>query len=272
VAGPLALIDSHCHIDLNHFDGDRQAVLQRARQAGVQSFVIPGIDLTQNQQALVLAQQEADVRVAVGVHPNSSGDFGPQSLEQLEFLANHPHVVAIGEIGLDYYWKDVEPERQASAFEAQLALAARIGKPVIIHCREANEDVAAHLRAWVGSSEFRNSALSERPFAGVLHAFPGDLALAQEAYSWGFVISLGGPVTFRNARTLHALIPNLRLDRLMLETDSPYLTPHPHRGTRNEPAYVTLVCDAIARLLGVPSETVANATTTVAQKFFGIQA
>jgi TatD DNase family protein len=272
VAEALALIDSHCHLDLSQYDDDRQAVLDRARAVGVCSVVIPGIDLEQSQRAIAFAERESDIYTAVGVHPNSSNGFGPETVRQLEALAAHTKVVAVGEIGLDYYWKDVEPARQAVAFDAQLAVAARVGKPVIIHCRDANDDVAAHLRRWIASEEYRSSSLAERPFAGVLHAFPGDLALAEEAYSWGFVISLGGPVTFRNARALHELVPRLRLDRLMLETDSPYLTPHPYRGQRNEPAWVRLVCDEIARLRGVSSQSVAETTTVLARHFFGFGA
>ncbi|MBK8047672.1 MAG: TatD family hydrolase [Anaerolineales bacterium] len=183
----------------------------------------------------------------------------------------HGKVVAIGEIGLDYYWHKVEPEQQKQAFSAQLALAAELGLPVIIHSREANEDVAAVLRTWVASDEFRRSPLAERPFAGVLHAFSGDVALAEEAYSWNFVLSLGGPVTYKNAAALHVLAPQLRLDRLMLETDAPYLTPHPHRGQRNEPAYVALVCERLAELYRLPAAQIAAVTTNVALRFFSLE-
>jgi TatD DNase family protein len=267
----LTLIDSHCHLDLDQFDSDRDEVVQRARAAGVRVIVNPGIDLQHCRRALALSAQYPEIYVAIGIHPNSSADFGDATLHELRDLAAHPKVVAIGEIGLDYYWKDVVPTQQAVAFRAQLDLAAQLGLPVIIHNREASDDVAAMLQEWVKSSAFRNSALAQRPYAGVLHAFGGDLALAEAAYAWNFVLSLGGPVTFQNARKLHALVPQLRPDRLMLETDAPYLTPHPHRGKRNEPAYVALVCAQLAQLCDLPIAHVAAMTSALAYQFFGLE-
>ncbi len=246
-------------------------MLERARAAGVESIVIPGIDLVQNRQALALAEQDAQLFVAVGMHPNSADGFDDDTIAELRDLAAHRKVVAIGEIGLDYYWDKVAPEQQRRAFVQQLDLAAELGLPVIIHSREANADVAEILRTWVRSERYRLSALATRPYSGVLHAFSGDLALAEEAYSWGFVLSLGGPVTFRNAHALHALVPQLRLDRLMLETDAPYLTPHPWRGQRNEPAYVAIVVEQLARLYGATPVEVVAATTAVAQRFFQLE-
>lgn len=272
MVSPYPLIDSHCHLDLAHFDDDRAEVLARARAAGVQAIVVPGIDLHHCRQALRLAAAEPDVYAAVGIHPNSSDGWTAEVGEEIRALAAHPKVVAYGEIGLDYYWDKVPHRQQQAAFEAQLDLAAELGLPVIIHSRDANQDVAATLEAWVGGAAFAASPLAARPIAGVLHAFSGDVALAQRAYGWNFVISLGGPVTYKNARTLHALVPQLRLDRLMLETDAPYLTPHPHRGKRNEPAYVALVCAQLAELTGASAEQIAQTTTTVAQRFFGLKA
>jgi len=267
-----ALVDSHCHLDLEQFAADREAVMARARANGVRLIVNPGIDLQHSRQAIALAETYDEVYAAVGIHPNSSASYAPAMLDELRALAAHPKVVAIGEIGLDYYWHDATPAQQRVALRDQLALAAELGLPVIIHNREADEDVAAELRAWVNSAAFRNSPLAARPYAGVLHAFGGDLALAEEAYGWGFVLSLGGPVTFKNARDLHALVPQLRRDRLMLETDAPYLTPHPHRGKRNEPGYVKLVCEQLARLVGVSAAQVAAESTALAEQFFGLEA
>ena len=267
----VPLIDSHCHVDLEQFDTDRTEVLARARAAGIGGIVVPGIDLLQNRGAVALAEGIADLFVAVGVHPNSADSFGAETIQELRDLAAHHKVVAIGEIGLDYYWDKVAPEQQRRAFIQQLGLAAELGLPVIIHSRDANSDVADVLRAWVASEEFRASALAARPYAGVLHAFSGDLALAEEAFSWGFVLSLGGPVTFRNAHALHALVPKLRLDRLMVETDAPYLTPHPWRGQRNEPAYVPVIVEQLARLYGATPAEVAAATTAVALRFFQLE-
>lgn len=164
----------------------------------------------------------------------------------------------------------VEPARQRKVFEQQLELASTLGLPVIIHCRDAHEDMVALLSEWVQSAAFIASPLAQRPFAGVLHAFSGDVAMAEAAYRWNFVLSLGGPVTFTNAKQLQALVPQLRRDRLLLETDAPYLTPHPHRGKRNEPSYVALVCEKLAALYGIPAMQLATESTALAQQFFGL--
>ena len=267
---PLPLIDSHCHLDTHQFDGDRPAVIERARAAGVKAIIIPGIDLHHCYQAIALADEYTGIYAAVGIHPNDSRDYGDATEAELRKLACHPKVVAYGEIGLDYYWDKVDRAHQRIVFERQLELAATLGLPVIIHSRDANEDVAAILGEWVQSSAFATSPLAQRPFAGVLHAFSGDLALAQRAYEWNFVLSLGGPVTFTNAKQLHALVPQLRRDRLMLETDAPYLTPHPYRGKRNEPAYVALVCAKLADLYGISADQMAEESTALAEQFFGL--
>jgi TatD DNase family protein len=266
------IVDSHCHLDLEQFDEDRPALLERARAAGVRLIVNPGIDLHHCRQAIALADQIAELYVAVGIHPNSSDQFDSTTVDELRQLASHPKVVAIGEIGLDYYWKLVEPQQQKQAFKAQLALAAQLGLPVIIHCREANQDVAELLEEWVNLPETRHSPLAARQYWGVLHAFPGDLQMALRAYDWNFVLGLGGPVTYKNAKNLHELVPQLRLDRLMLETDAPYLTPHPYRGQRNEPGYVKLVCTQIAYLTQKSFDEVAQQTTKVATRFFDLEA
>ena len=270
-SGVVRLVDSHCHLDLAQFDADRDDVLARARAAGVAAIVNPGIDLDQCRGALALAADTPGLFVAVGVHPNSADEWTFDSYDELRKLAAMPKVVAIGEIGLDYYWDKTPPAIQRRVFEQQLELAAEVGLPVIIHNRDASADVAALLRAWVAGSHFAASPLAARPYAGVLHAFGGDLALAEAAYTWNFVLSLGGPVTFTNARELHALAAQLDLDRLMLETDAPYLTPHPHRGKRNEPAYVQLVCARLANLLGTTPADVAARTTALAHRFFQLE-
>ena len=267
----LNLVDSHCHLDLEQFDNDRDDVMASARAVGVRAIVNPGIDLASCQRAIALALHYPEVYSAVGIHPNSSNSFDNSAIRALHDLARQPKVVAIGEIGLDYYWDRVEHSQQQAAFERQLDLAAQLGLPVIIHCRDANNDVMATLRAWVHGDAFRQSTLVDRPFAGVLHAFPGDLAMAEEAYDWNFVISLGGPVTFKNAHGLHLLAPMLRLDRLMLETDAPYLTPHPRRGQRNEPAHVALICQQLAHLYAISPDEVAQTTTAVAVQFFQLE-
>lgn len=264
----LELVDSHCHLTWNSFDADRPEVIARAAAAGVTRLVTIGTDLESSRQSVALARAYPGVYAAVGIHPNDLGEQTPSLLAELSALAADPHVVAIGEIGLDYYWERVPHPIQQTAFEVQLALAAAVGKPVIIHDREAHADVMATLRAWVHADATRQSALAGRRFWGVLHSFSGDLAMAQEALTWPFLLSFAGPVTFKNAQALHALVAQLPLDRLLLETDAPFLTPHPQRGQRNEPARVVLVAEAAARLLGRPLADVAAQTTATAREFF----
>jgi TatD DNase family protein len=265
------LVDSHCHIDLQHFDADRAEVIARAQAAGVGAMVNPGIDLDQCRRAIQLSEQIDGLYIAVGIHPNSADSFAQETPDMLRQMATHHNVVAIGEIGLDFYWDTTPPDLQEQAFLRQLELAAELGLPVIIHSRDANAAVAEVLEEWVSSLAFRASPLAQRPFAGVLHAFSGDLVLAEAAYEWNFLIGLGGPITFRNAHTLRDLIPNLRLDRLMLETDAPYLAPHPFRGKRNEPAYLALVCEQLAQLYGVPPAEIAAQTTATAFRFYALE-
>jgi len=267
----LRLVDSHCHLDVAQFDGDRVAVLERAQAAGVGLIVNPGIDLVHCRQAIALAEQQAAVYVAVGIHPNSSEDCSTRTIDELRTLAQHPKVVAIGEIGLDYYWDKVDPKEQAYAFRLQLDLAAELGLPVIIHNRDATDDMVTMLAEWVAGVRCGMSPLAARPFWGVLHAFGGDLALAQRAYEWNFVLGLGGAITFRNAQRLQEVVAQIALDRLMLETDAPYLTPHPYRGQRNEPAYIPLICAQVAQLRGIAPSAVAQATSAVAYRFFGLE-
>jgi TatD DNase family protein len=251
------------------FDEDRAAVMARAAEAGVTTIVNPGIDLTHCRQAVTLAERDAGVYAAVGIHPNSSDQVDTATLTAVRQLADHPKVVAIGEIGLDYYWDKVPAEQQAKVFRAQLEIAAEVGLPVIIHNREATTETLTILQDWAQSPVTRNSALGQRPFWGVLHAFGGDLTVAQQAYDLNFVLGIGGPVTFRNARQLHEVVAHLDLDRLMVETDAPYLTPHPYRGRRNEPAYVAFVCAQLAALHDLPPTEIARRTSAVAATFFG---
>ena len=232
------MIDSHCHLDFPHFDGDRDAVVVRAVLAGVTIVINPGTDLESSRRAVALTERYDNVYAAVGVHPHDASTFGLQTLSELRQLTTHPKVVAIGEIGLDYY-RDLSPQaQQRAAFEAQLTLAADLDLPAIIHQRESGTDVMAALRDWAGGGH---------PGC-VLHAFSGDQAMADEAVSLDFFIGVGGPLTFKNARRLPEIIPNLPPSCLVVETDAPYLAPHPYRGKRNEPAYMVLVAERLAQL------------------------
>jgi TatD DNase family protein len=245
------LIDSHCHLDFPQFDADRDEVLARSAAAGVTALVNPGADLESSRRAVALAERYTAIYAAVGVHPHDAATLDGPALVELRQLAAHPKVVAIGEIGLDYY-RDLSPrDRQRAAFEAQLALAAELDLPVIVHQREAAADVLAALRAWAGGGH---------PGC-VLHAFGGEEATADEAVAQGFYLGIGGPLTYQNARRLPEIVPHLPLERLLLETDAPYLPPHPYRGQRNEPAYLALVAHRLAELRGLPLETLTSQVT-----------
>jgi len=263
------LIDSHCHLDLPHFDDDRDEVIAQAREAGLVAIVTQGVDVPSSRKAVTLAERYDLVYAAVGIHPNDCADFRPEMLDAIREMAAHPKVVAIGEIGLDDYWKTVPMVQQRHVLRLQLDLAAALGLPVILHHREAHELIMVELRAWI-KDRLPGTPLAQRPWAGVLHSFSGDLAMAQEAYDLGFILGLAGPVTFKNARDLHALTAQLDPARLMIETDAPYLSPHPYRGKRNEPARVRLVAEKLAELWGMPFAEVARLTTRTAERFFDL--
>ena len=267
---PPPLIDSHCHLDLPHFDDDRDEVIAHARDAGLVAIVTQGVDVPSSRRAITLAERYSPVYAAVGIHPNDCADFQPSMLDAIREMAAHPKVVAIGEIGLDDYWKTVPMDQQIRVLRLQLDLAAELGLPVVIHDREAHEPIMAELRAWV-RERVPGTPLARRPWVGVLHSFSGDLVMAEEAYDLGFILGLAGPVTFKNARNLQALAAQLDPARLMIETDAPYLSPHPYRGKRNEPARVKLVAEKLAELWGIPFPEVAELTTATAHTFFALE-
>ncbi len=267
----MTLIDTHAHLDFQNFDADRTAVIERARAAGVMAIVNVGADLASSRRAVKLAEQYEAVYAAVGMHPHDAKRLDGAALAELRSLAQHPKVVAIGEIGLDFY-RDLSPrEMQRRAFQAQLAWAAKLGKPVIIHDRDAHGEIIEVLTGWAAG--LRNSPLTGTSDGsagrlGVLHTFSGDLAMAERAIELGFYVSVSGPVTYKNARQLPDIVRALPLDRVLVETDCPFLAPHPHRGKRNEPAYVRLVAERIAELRGIPFDDLARATTANAQRLF----
>ena len=255
----LTLTDTHCHLDFSAFDQDREAALERARQNGIQRIIDPGCDLASSKKAVQLANAHPEyVYAAVGIHPNDGVSWNATTLEELHLLAQQPGVVAIGEIGLDYYRHKVEPAMQQQIFRQQLQLAAALNLPVIIHNRQATADMQLILTEWVELLSKTNSPLVNRP--GVLHSFSDEVVTAQKMVSLNFYLGIGGPVTFQNARRNQEVVKELPLDRLLLETDSPFLTPHPHRGQRNEPAYIPLIAEKIAGLKQVSTANVAEIT------------
>lgn len=235
------LIDSHCHLNFNAFNPDRDDVLNRAAEAGVVAIINPATNLDDSRQIVALADAIPNLYAAVGFHPNDAASFDESSIAQLRQLAAHPKVVAIGEIGLDYHWDAAPRPVQRQVFERQLALAREINKPVIIHQRESAADTMAILRQWAAGEDHPGL---------VLHSFSGDQTMAQEAIELGFYIGITGPVTFKNAGQLPAIVAALPPHRLLVETDAPFLSPHPFRGRRNEPARVKLVAEKVAALQG----------------------
>jgi TatD DNase family protein len=255
------LCDSHAHLDAPQFDEDRAAVLQRAADAGVRAIVNVGYSPATWPTTLALAAAHPGLFACLGFHPNDAATWDDTMIATLAELHAHPKAVAVGETGLDYYREYAPPERQRAAFVAQLALARALGKPIVIHHREAQDDLLAILRAAVAA---------HGPLHGVLHAFNGGPAFATELLALGLHLGIGGPVTFKNATALHDAVRALPLDRIVIETDSPYLAPHPHRGRRNESAYVALVAERIAVLKESDPASIAATTTENAARLFGI--
>lgn len=263
----MRLIDTHCHLDFSTYDGLREELLREAQDAGVIALINPGTDVPRSQAAVTMAETYPGVAAAVGIHPNSTAEFTGESLEEIRRLAGHPRVVAIGEIGLDYY-RDASPkEVQRKALEAQLALAAEKQLPVIIHNREADEDVLSILGAWIAALP---PELKDRP--GVFHSFSAPQSVAERALKLGFYLGFTGPVTYKKADDLRHVAARVPANRILVETDGPFLTPHPHRGKfPNHPAYVRLTAERIAALRGISEDDFAEQTTANARRLFALE-
>ena len=269
----MELIDTHCHLNFQRYDHDRADVLRRAASAGVQRIIVPAIDLPSCREAIALAGREDGIYASVGIHPNSSADFSEYMLDDLRELARAPYIVAIGEIGLDYHWDKSPKPTQWRAFEAQLALAAELELPVIIHNREGRVDTApsssadllAILENWAPSVPAR---LCER--LGVLHSFSSTGEIAERALALGFYLGCTGPVTFKKSDTLREIARQIPSNRILIETDGPFLAPQQQRGKRNEPAFVRYINDKLADLHGVTPEEMAQQTTCNAEALFAL--
>jgi TatD DNase family protein len=260
-ANPLALVDSHAHIQGEEFSDDLDGVLQRAKQAGVEKIVVVGGagDLASNRRAVELARSHDELFATVGMHPHDAKAVSEEELGQLRELAKDSKVVAIGETGLDFYYNHSPREIQIEIFRRFIHMARASGLPLIVHDRDAHREIAELLLA-EGESELR----------GVIHCFTGDYQAAKAFLNLGFYISFSGIVTFKNAAPLREVAQKLPLDRIFVETDSPYLAPVPHRGKRNEPAFVRLVAETIAAVKGLALNDVAEATTRNVHDLFGI--
>ncbi|MGM0523240.1 MAG: TatD family hydrolase [Bacillota bacterium] len=253
------LFDTHVHLNIEQFDEDRDEVIQRAKVAGVEKMVVVGFDHETIPKAIALAEAHDFIYAAVGWHPVDAIDFTDDDLLWLEELTRHEKVVALGEMGLDYHWDKSPKDVQKDVFRKQIALAKKVKLPIIIHNREATEDVIALLQ-----EEHAEEV------GGIMHCFAGEVEHVEPCLEMNFYISLGGPVTFKNAKVPKEVAKVVPADRLLVETDCPFLAPHPHRGKRNEPAYVRLVAEQIADLRETSIETIEQQTTANALRLFGI--
>jgi TatD DNase family protein len=250
------LVDSHCHLDFPDFADERDAVIARARAAGVGTMLTIGTRLDQFSGVRAIAEAHDDVWCSVGAHPHEAADHAATTAADLVALASHRRIIGIGETGLDHHYDHSPRDAQEQVFRAHIAASRASGLPLIIHAREADEEVARILR-------------EENPPPGVLHCFSSGRALAEAALDLGFYISISGIVTFRNADELRAIVRDLPLERLLVETDAPYLAPVPHRGKRNEPAYVATTAAFVAALKGIDPARFVAATTDNFFRLFG---
>jgi TatD DNase family protein len=255
------LLDSHTHIDMREFDADRERVLQRARESGVAAVIDIGIDIASSEAAIALAEKHSDVFATVGIHPHDASKVTDADIARLEELAKHPKVVAVGETGLDFYRNRSSKQSQFDVFKRHLELASKAGLPVVIHSRNAKDEVFEILREWVSG---RRSA---RQPVGVLHCFSGDAGLGRKYIDMGFMVSFAGPVTYPKSSAA-GVAKEIPLDKITIETDCPFLTPQAHRGKRNEPSYVSYVASKIAEVKGISPESVAETTSANAIRLF----
>ena len=257
----LRLIDSHAHIQGKEYAGETEAVLERARQAGVEQIIVVGGagDMSSNTAAVALTDSFPGVYATVGMHPHDAKDVDAEELARLKALTAHPKVIAVGETGLDYYYNHSPRDVQSRVFTQFALMARETDLPIVVHERDAARDCAELLRS-EGSGKVR----------GVIHCFTGDYDAAHDYLELGFYISFSGIITFKNAAPLRSVVQRVPLKRMLVETDSPYLTPVPHRGKRNEPAYVRLVAETIAELKAVSLEEIARTTTRNVQDLFKI--
>jgi TatD DNase family protein len=263
-------VDTHCHLNFNLFEADLAPVLERSWQSGVRRILMPGIDLATSRQVIELSERFPWLYAAVGIHPNDALTWDSQTLHELRLLAQHPRVLAIGEIGLDFYRDRAPRDLQQDVLLQQLALAAEIGKPVLIHTRNSLSDAWSTLETWQQQLLRDHSPLANR--CGVLHSFDGDLETARMAIEHGFMIGISGPVTFKNAPDRQKLVAALPVDGLLLETDAPFLAPQPVRGRRNEPAFIPLIAEKIAELHSQSRAAVAQITTRNSERLLGWRA
>lgn len=251
------LIDTHAHLDFKDYEDKLDEVIGNAKDAGVDKIIIPGVTIEDIPKIIKIIEDYDDIFGAVAVHPSEARIWKNEHYQKLKDYAQHEKIVAIGETGLDYYWDRTFIDTQKLVLREHLRLAQELNLPVIVHDREAHSDVLAILK------EFPE-------VKGVMHCFSGDVGFAHECIEAGYYIAIGGPVTFKNAETVKNIVKLIDLDRLLLETDSPFLTPHPFRGKINEPAKIRLVAQEIAKIRGLRFEDLANTTSDNAEQLFGM--
>ena len=259
----MDLIDTHCHLNFGDYDQDRDQIWADSQAVGVNRLIIPAVDAHTSQEGIALAEKYEGIYAAVGIHPNSTANFDESQIDTFRIMASHPKVISIGEIGLDYHWDKSPKAQQFRAFEAQLALAKELELPVIIHNREADEDVLMILEKWA-----KDLPESLKNRAGVLHSFSGDEVLAKRALAIGFYLGFTGPITYKNADMMRRVASSTPLNRILVETDAPFLTPIPHRGKRNSPVYIPIMVDRLASLHNIPTEEMGRYTTENAVQLF----
>jgi len=252
-------IDTHAHLFYPNFSEDIDEVIERAKSSGVDYIIVPATDIETAKQTLALADKYEMIYASVGIHPHETKEWKNENLKVIEDLAQHPKVVAIGEIGLDYYYDFSPKEKQIEAFHAQIELALKLNLPIVVHNRESDEDVLKIAK------EYCSSGLK-----GQFHCYNGSLSDAKDLIRMKYFVSFTGNITFKKADSLREILSNIRLQHLLLETDSPFMTPVPHRGKRNEPSYVKLVAEKVAELHKVSVEDVARVTSINAFRLFGI--
>lgn len=253
------LIDTHVHLNAEQYEEDVEEVIERAREAGVGKMIVVGFDTETIERAMELVERYDFLYAVIGWHPVDAIDCTEENLAWIESLTKHPKVVGIGETGLDYHWDKSPKDVQIELFRKQIRLAKKLNLPIIIHNRDATADVVRILEEEEAHT-----------VGGIMHCFSGSVEIARQCIEMNFMISLGGPVTFKNAKMPKKVATEIELEHLLVETDAPYLTPHPHRGKRNEPFYVTLVAEEIAKLKEMTYEEVAEQTTANALKLFRI--
>ncbi|MBU9710370.1 TatD family hydrolase [Evansella tamaricis] len=253
------LFDTHVHLNADHYEEDVEDVIKRALDVGVSNMVVVGFDEKTIAKAMELVENYEFLYGAVGWHPVDAVDFNDTHIHLLKKLAGHSKIVALGEMGLDYYWDKSPKEIQKDVFRKQIQLARELTMPIIIHNRDADEDVVCVLQEE-----------EAKEVGGIMHCFGGSLEIAKQCLEMNFHISFGGPVTFKNARQTKEVAKEIPLDRLLIETDAPFLAPHPYRGKRNEPAYIKLVAEQLAEIKGIKYEELTAITMNNAKKLFGI--